>query len=615
MKPLFQKFASTLKRNLSLYFLIISIIFFVIIVIRNAWICDDAYITFRTIANFLHGDGLRFNLAERVQTYTHPLWMFLLSIIIFFTRNSYYSNIFLSTAFSLAAILVCVFAIARNRVMAIFFIITLICSKAFIDYSTSGLENPLSHFILAIYLLVFFKYPMSKSKLLFLTLIASFGTLNRMDLILLFLPVLVYSVWKLRTVSSFYTLALGFSPFFIWECFSLFYYGFPFPNTAYAKLNTGIPLLILLNQGFQYLWDSFTLDPLTLLTIIFIMVAVFFMKNWGMVPHMIGIIFYLIYTLCIGGDFMSGRFFVAPFFIAAICISYLRISHFRMLMIILVVLILGIFSPYSPLFNTKDYGKNKSLVSDRWGITDERAFYYPKLGLLNNYRLFPRAVIPWGGKNQEQREWPSIVSVVRLGWFPYSLNPETYAMDYFGLSSPLLSKLPVSSQLIWRIGHFPRDVPAGYIETLESNQSKILNKDLALFQEKLTLITRGKLFDINRLLEIIKMNFGVYNDLIEGINKSRHFYLMKPPLFARKLEINLSNYGRYLIVYSDYGRFSFNLSGNRIIAKQEIHAAFPMEKVIVLEIPSEAIEQGFNKIEIIQIEGSGNNQAEIRYLS
>jgi hypothetical protein len=40
---------------------------------------DDAYITLRTVDNWVNGRGLVWNTAERVQTYTHPLWMLLLS--------------------------------------------------------------------------------------------------------------------------------------------------------------------------------------------------------------------------------------------------------------------------------------------------------------------------------------------------------------------------------------------------------------------------------------------------------------------------------------------------------------------------------------------------------
>jgi arabinofuranosyltransferase len=49
-----------------------------------------------------------------------------------------------------------------------------------------------------------------------------------------------------------------------WEVFSLVYYGFLFPNTAYAKLNTGIPIVELVGQGTHYFLNSLEWDPVTL---------------------------------------------------------------------------------------------------------------------------------------------------------------------------------------------------------------------------------------------------------------------------------------------------------------------------------------------------------------
>jgi hypothetical protein len=47
------------------------------LVIRTSWVGDDAYITFRALENFLHGYGPVFNVGERVQVFTHPLWFLL----------------------------------------------------------------------------------------------------------------------------------------------------------------------------------------------------------------------------------------------------------------------------------------------------------------------------------------------------------------------------------------------------------------------------------------------------------------------------------------------------------------------------------------------------------
>ena len=42
--------------------LVAALLVVAVALLRTAWICDDAYITFRTIDNFLHGFGLRLGL-------------------------------------------------------------------------------------------------------------------------------------------------------------------------------------------------------------------------------------------------------------------------------------------------------------------------------------------------------------------------------------------------------------------------------------------------------------------------------------------------------------------------------------------------------------------------
>src|SRR5262245_9291823 len=52
---------------------------FAVVLARTAWVADSAYLTFRTIDNLINGYGLRWNIAERVQVFTHPLWLALLT--------------------------------------------------------------------------------------------------------------------------------------------------------------------------------------------------------------------------------------------------------------------------------------------------------------------------------------------------------------------------------------------------------------------------------------------------------------------------------------------------------------------------------------------------------
>jgi hypothetical protein len=125
--------------------------------VRTAWLSDDAYITFRTVENFVAGHGLTWNPDERVQAYTHPLWMFLLSGLRLFSGEIYYTSLFVSMVLSVGAVLILVFGIARSAGQALLAVTICAFSRAFVDYSTSGLENPLSYLLVGLFLMAFLR--------------------------------------------------------------------------------------------------------------------------------------------------------------------------------------------------------------------------------------------------------------------------------------------------------------------------------------------------------------------------------------------------------------------------------------------------------------------------
>src|SRR5215217_6279042 len=114
--------------------LIAAICVFTVVFFANAWVGDDAYITLRTIDNFVHGYGLRWNVHERVQTYTHPLWMLALIIPYSITREAFYTTIAVSFATCLTAIVL--FARGRTGWAAPVFVLALLASKTFMDFSS-----------------------------------------------------------------------------------------------------------------------------------------------------------------------------------------------------------------------------------------------------------------------------------------------------------------------------------------------------------------------------------------------------------------------------------------------------------------------------------------------
>ncbi|MBU8933836.1 MAG: hypothetical protein KOO62_07495 [candidate division Zixibacteria bacterium] len=233
--------------------IITALLILIAVQLRTAWMCDDAYITLRTVDNFINGHGLTWNVGERVQAYTHPLWMFLLSFAYLFTREAFYTTIILSIVLSLASIAFAALKVARSWVSGVMLVLAVTLSKAFTDFSTSGLENPLSYLLLVSFMVVYFRDKHNDRAFLGLCLLASLAMLTRLDHALIYLPPLCYLLVQGSTPRRFMAGLMGFLPLVVWELFSLFYYGFLFPNTAFAKLNTGIEGSLLWEQGITYL--------------------------------------------------------------------------------------------------------------------------------------------------------------------------------------------------------------------------------------------------------------------------------------------------------------------------------------------------------------------------
>ena len=507
------------------------------VIVRSAWISDDAYITFRSIENFLAGYGPVYNLGERVQSFTHPLWFFVQAAFNAVTQRigalnawaqTYYVSLFLSLAFSLAAAILLLVGVARSLKGAVLAGLLLLFSKAFVDYTTSGLENALGYFLLVFFIWIFFSEKATTPGRVFaLSLVAGLAVLNRMDTLLFFMPALVYTAWQSpRRGRAFGLVLAGFAPFLLWEIFSIFYYGFPFPNTAYAKLDTGITRLDLLRQGWLYALDSLRLDPLTLLAV----TACLFWSFWKGTAQVrllaLGTCLYLIYTTWIGGDFMSGRFYSLPLLACAALASTWNFKNNRAYAAVLVgVLLLGLLNPHSPPRTRLDFGPVDPEVGIINGIADERLFYYHRLGWLSTVRAEKGKAPPgsrFGGmKWVAEAGAPEKVEVVGpLGVAGYQAGPSVHMLDYNSLADPLMPRLPLADPGHWRIGHFHHLIPQGYLATLEAGENCILDHALAEYYDRLVLVTRGPLLDPQRWREILRLNTGYYDDLLETFKQN-----------------------------------------------------------------------------------------------
>ena len=226
--------------------------------LQRAWLYDDAYITFRVVDNAVNGYRFTWNTAEKVQVYTHPLWFLVVTAVQFVFRDIYLVGIFLSLAIALSAVTILGFKVSKSWLGGILAVLVLAASNAFVDFSTSGLENTLTHLLLALFFWVYFKRENGFEKIFLLSLVSSLGILNRMDTALLFLPPLAWAFFQLgrkNWLKGLLLAAAGQLPLLTWEIFATLYYGFPLPNTAYAKINWLIPLPEVLCPGKVVLLD------------------------------------------------------------------------------------------------------------------------------------------------------------------------------------------------------------------------------------------------------------------------------------------------------------------------------------------------------------------------
>lgn len=470
--------------------------------VRTAWISDDAAITLRTVLNLLHGYGPRFNVDERVQAFTHPLWFLAISATSAITGNVFAATFLLSFLFALATLWLLVRRVARDARMGLLAAGILVLSKAWVDFSTSGLENPLSHFLVLVTFVLgaaaLDDSPGRALRAFFLA--AGLLFLNRPDLPLLLLPLAAVLVFRNRSAPGRLAAAaaVGALPVAAWTLFSLFYYGAAVPNTAFAKLGHGVARADLLSQGFRYLSDSLARDPLTL-TAIAVGVVIGATSALPDAAAAAGVVLYLAYVVAIGGDFMSGRFLTPALALAAALIARAKLANAAVWGLALAAGALGVLNARATVLSGAGYA-DKVIPAN--GIADERGFWFPEYGLLTAGRA------TWRAPRWEVESRAVSVREGGLGYAGIDGGPGLHIVDTCALADPLLARLPAVRDPNWRVGHFDRRIPAGYVETLMSGRNVIADPRTRAYYDVIRAVTRAPLNAPGRLAAIVDLNLG-----------------------------------------------------------------------------------------------------------
>jgi arabinofuranosyltransferase len=392
-------------------------------------------------------------------------------------------------------------------------------SRAFIDFSSSGLENPLAYLCASWFLVSWIRlvdrFEQRDLRAVFAS--AALLCLTRYDYVVLVAPSLAWAAWLSRKGKGLWRAVLTFAAIVLpWLAFSLVYYGTFLPNAFYAKLTTAIPSHELMGFGLQYLIALIKYDPASVLTIALALGLTASCRDRASWLHvLVGIVGYLGYTVRAGGDFMVGRFISVPVFLCAglICRSLITYEKKRSSgMFIGLGIGLLATAPCLPILNNyfspksmRAAGKKTEIVAR---VNDEKNAYLGERGLFSGHKGFASWLIgkakSWSSPHDKSAHRIIQIDCGGLGWLGFEYGPDADVHDTCALADPFISKLPLFEvgqnrrRLPWGPGHFTRSVPEGYQESLASGRNAISDPILAQVYDSTQLIVYGALFDPRR---------------------------------------------------------------------------------------------------------------------
>ncbi|MBD3219015.1 MAG: hypothetical protein GF310_12135 [candidate division Zixibacteria bacterium] len=356
--------------------------------ISLAWVGDDAFISYRYAEHLIEGHGLVYNPGEQVEGYTNYLWTILVALgMLAGIDPIVFSHILSITAYMLtAAILVYLsFKLSKREETggrSLVFpaaAMAILVQHDYHIYATSGLEtSPASMLVTLGFALLVLKD--SRRWFLLAGYVLIMGAMTRPDAMIFYImgiPYILMLGGDKRKLLLPYVLPLIiiYLPYWLWR---YSYYGYPFPNTYYAKS----AYLTYFSQGLTYLMLYVrTYYILILLPIAMILTIPEILKRYIAQKKLettlnrvwvLGILFiipYVFYVVRSGGDFMFARFFIpitpGCFLLLESGILYLSRKP-QLRLAVGAVLILAVF------FRWNQFDQPQEMID---GIADERSYY------------------------------------------------------------------------------------------------------------------------------------------------------------------------------------------------------------------------------------------------
>ncbi len=293
--------------------------------VLGEWQLDDAYISYRYAWNLVHGNGLVYNPGEVVEGYTNFLWTMLAAASIWLGLNPATVSLAANVALSLA--LLSLVWLVGSRLAGVRYLwpsvtcLVLSGSSAFITYGArgSGMESVLfAVFAMLAAVLIYHSPRASWRNHAAAGGVLGLATLTRPEALLLAAVFLgVYCVqgitsrraWLAPLLYGAGAYAAVVLPHEIWR---IFFYGYPLPNTFYAKTGSATPEVLA--RGWIYL--QFFMIENWLPVMLGLVGVLVFAAGWRKGGVLTAFALYLVlqvgYVLWIGGDHFPGWRFLVP---------------------------------------------------------------------------------------------------------------------------------------------------------------------------------------------------------------------------------------------------------------------------------------------------------------
>jgi arabinofuranosyltransferase len=431
-------------------------------------------ISFRYASNVLDGHGPVFNAGERVQGFTHPLWLVFLTAGLAIAREPLYIVVALGgalTAITIAAVVLLIFRLAAADVakagaVALVWVLALVSSQSWLDFQTGGLENPLTHLLLAMVVIEVFRS--TGPRLFVLTLLASLLWLTRPDSAFLLAPlgaVVAFECWRTRQYLPF----LGLAPALAWLLLARAYYGDFLPNTADAKVGVYESWRVAAEQGLAYVNDWAQHEPLPAAFALGAIALVLATARGAYQGALLaGALVYAGYVVFIGGDYMRGRFML-PFYFTVVTLGAASLAAHPLQVPVRKAASLGLAALAMFAFFDWSRPPRDGEMSAR-GISNERLFYegfsldsYLETGELT-YVFYTRQFVE-DLKAYAEHCGGLTLHTATVGFIGYYAGPEVTIVDTVGLNDEYIANLP-RENLAWsppRPGHPLKYIPVSYL--------------------------------------------------------------------------------------------------------------------------------------------------------